>query len=382
MWSDSRRITTFRYYLDEYIMMKLLFYWPFLLFFISSTSAQVLSLETELDPIVKETSGLLYLNNTLITHNDSGTTNQLFDIDTLTGSVTRTVTITNASNIDWEDLTHDGTYIYIGDFGNNNGSRRDLKVYRIAIVDYFASTSVTAEIINYSYSNQTDFTPSFLATNYDAEGLIHYNNKLYVFSKNWLNGNTNIYELSKIPGTYSISIIDTINAQGLISGATYNTLNNSIILIGYDSSGAFIIQLGGFNSGLFSNGAVVKTPISVPADYSIQIEAITPININEYYVSAEENSSNASGLYSFNVSTLNISEFDDTAISFYPNPAKYSITLNQKNCETKIYAITGQLVKTSTKQYVDISDLTTGIYLMKIQLSGSENFINKKLIVN
>ena len=352
----------------------------FLLTF-SSSFGQQLALETGLDPIVKETSGLLYLNNTLITHNDSANTNQLFDLDTSTGAVTRTVTITNASNIDWEDLTQDGTFIYIGDFGNNNGSRTDLKVYRIAIADYFASTSVTADIINFSYSTQTDFTPSPLATNFDAEGLIHFNNKLYVFSKNWLNGNSNIYELSKVPGTYSISILDTISAQGLITGATYNTLNNSILLCGYDLSGPFLIQLSGFNSGLFSNGSVVKTSVSIPANYSAQIEGIVPINANEYYISAEENSPNASGLYSFSVSTLSVDSYDEVSISFYPNPAKYSITLSQSDCITKIYAITGQLVKSSINKQIDISDLTTGIYLVKIDGKNTENSVLKRLII-
>jgi len=361
--------------------LKSIHYFIILLLSFSSGSAQQFTLETPLDIAVNETSGLLYLNNTLITHNDSATTNQLFDVDTSTGAVTRTVTITNASNTDWEDLTHDGTYIYIGDFGNYEGDRTNLKVYRIAIADYFASTSVTADLIRFSYSNQTDFTSSPIATNFDAEGLIHYNNKLYVFSKNWLNGDTDIYELSKEPGIHSISIIDTISAQGLISGATYNPLDNSIILIGYDVNGAFIIQLNGFNSGLFSNGTVVKTSMNVPNNYSFQVEAIIPINVNEYYVSAEEYSSNASGLYSFNVSTLSITAYDDIAVSFYPNPAKDVISLSHEDCETKIYAITGQLVKTSSNKKIDISDLSTGIYLVKIQGKGNVNSTTKRLLI-
>jgi hypothetical protein len=361
--------------------MKSIQYLIILICSILGVSAQQFTLETALDAAVNETSGLLYLNNTLITHNDSATTNQLFDVDTSTGAVTRTVTVTNASNGDWEDLTHDGTYIYIGDFGNYQGARTNLRVYRIAIADYFSSTSVTADIINFSYSNQTDFTPSPLATNFDAEGLIHFNNKLYVFSKNWLNGNTNIYELSKTPGTYSISIIDTISTQGLISGATYNTLNNDVILTGYDVNGGFIIHLNGFNSGLFSNGSVIKTSMAVPENYSPQIEGIFPINANEYYVSAEENSPAASGLYSFNTSTLDVASFDNKIVSFYPNPAKQSITLNQDHLETKFYSITGQLVKTSTEKEIDVSDLTIGVYVLTIKQPGSLNSTIKRLIV-
>ncbi len=361
--------------------MKTTHYIIIFLFVFFNGFAQQLTLETSLDAVVNETSGLVYLNNTLITHNDSGTSNQLYDIDTSTGAVTRTVSITNATNTDWEDLTHDETYIYIGDFGNYDGSRTNLKVYRISIADYFSSTSITADVINFSYSDQTDFTVNELATNFDAEGLIHYNNILYVFSKNWLDGKTNIYELSKTPGTYSISIVDTIMAQGLISGATYNALDNRILLCGYNFDGPFLIQLSEFNSGLFSNGSIVKTAVNMPTNYSPQIEAITPISATEYYISAEENLPDASGLFSFNTSTLSISAYDAVSVSFYPNPAHHSITLSHDDCITKIYTITGQMVINSSSTQIDISDLTTGIYLVKI--IGKDNVLSttKRLVI-
>ncbi|EDP70602.1 hypothetical protein FBALC1_07583 [Flavobacteriales bacterium ALC-1] len=285
-------------------MTKIIDFGILFLFTFFSGFAQQLTLETRLDTTISETSGLLYLNNVLITHNDSGNANQLFDIDISTGKVKRTVTIVNATNTDWEDLTHDDIYIYIGDFGNYKGNRTDLKIYRISIADYFSSTSVTADIINFSYSNQTSFKSKPFNTGFDAEGLIHYKDKLYVFSKNWREDKIQIYELSKVPGTYSISIVDTIESEGLISGASYNTLNDSIMLCGY-GDGAFLIQLKGFSKGLFSNGSVVRTNINQPENYSSQIEAIIPINSNEYYLSAEKSfSGNPPGLFSFNTSIL------------------------------------------------------------------------------
>lgn len=274
------------------------------LFIVLNGFSQQLTLETGLDASVNETSGLLYLNKTLITHNDSGNTNQLFDIDTLTGAVTRTVTISNAKNVDWEDLTHDDTYIYIGDFGNNNGNRTDLKIYRISINDYFNKTSVTADVINFSYSNQTVFKSKPFNTEFDAEALTHYNDNLYIFSKNWRDDITHIYKLSKLPGSYNISAIDSIETEGLISGASYNAHSDSIILCGY-GDGAFIIELKGYREGLFSNGSIDRISITQPENYSAQIEAIIPINANEYYLSAEKSLSNApSGLFKFNTSII------------------------------------------------------------------------------
>lgn len=344
-------------------------------------SAQQLALETDLDVTVKETSGLIYLNNTLITHNDSATTNQLFDIDSSTGAVTRTVTITNATNVDWEDITYDDSYIYIGDFGNYQGDRTDLKVYRILISDYFSNTSATADIISYSYSDQSDFTPNPLATNFDAEALIHFNNKLYVFSKNWLDGRTNIYELSKTPGTYSISMIDSIEAQGLVSGATLNTANNTILLCGYDVNGPFLLELTGFSAGLFSNGSIQKTSVNTPANYSSQIEGITPMNTSEYYISAEKNETDLQGLFSVNLSTLSNKNFNEKKVSFHPNPAKNSIRISHDNCDVKIYSILGKLVKMSSKKQIDISNLKSGVYLVKIHNKTNSSIMNKRLVV-
>lgn len=360
--------------------MKLFFSIILIILSIAAQSQQFV-LETALDASVSETSGIIILNNTLITHNDSGNTNQLFEIDTSTGNISRTVTITNATNVDWEDITMDDTYIYIGDFGNNYGTRTDLKIYRIAITDYLASTSVTADIINFSYSNQNSFFPNPFNTNFDAESLIHYNNALYVFSKNWDDNNTNIYQISKSPGTHSVNMVDTINAQGLVTGATYNASANEVMLSGYDADGAFLIQLDGFHSGLFSNGNISKTTIDAPSNYSPQIEAIVPFSATEYYITAESSNALSQGLYSINTSTLNNNEVDAIEFSFSPNPASKTITLSHYNLKVRIYDITGKLVKTTTEKRIDISKFNTGVYLVKIEDLNSDRVSTKRLMV-
>jgi hypothetical protein len=57
-----------------------------------------------------------------------------------------------------------------------------LKIYKISKEDYDdADDTAAAEII--SYINQLDFTPKLNNTNWDAEGLISYGDKLLIFSK-------------------------------------------------------------------------------------------------------------------------------------------------------------------------------------------------------
>jgi hypothetical protein len=84
----------------------------------------------ELPDEVKETSGLLFLDGKIITHNDSGDAPNLYEIDSLSGTILRTVTISNATNVDWEDLAENDTHIFIADIGNNN-ENQILKIMRL-----------------------------------------------------------------------------------------------------------------------------------------------------------------------------------------------------------------------------------------------------------
>jgi len=63
----------------------------------------------DLPATISETSGLLFFNGKLITHNDSGDAANLYELDTITGNITRTININNATNVDWEDVTQDDT---------------------------------------------------------------------------------------------------------------------------------------------------------------------------------------------------------------------------------------------------------------------------------
>jgi hypothetical protein len=87
----------------------------------------------KLPSIIDESSGLAFYNDTLlITHNDSGDKPLLYFF-TLRGKLVHTLFIENALNEDWEDITSDNQgNIYIGDIGNNNNKRKDLKIYKIS----------------------------------------------------------------------------------------------------------------------------------------------------------------------------------------------------------------------------------------------------------
>ena len=253
---------------------------------------------TLLDDAVKESSGLVFLNDKLITHNDSGGANSLYQLDTLNGSISKTTTINNSTNKDWEDIAVDSQHIYIGDFGNNNGNRKDLLIYKIKISDYLNSgnSSINNEEIKFSYSDQTIFNTNPYNTNFDAEAIISLGNNLYIFTKNWVNKWTNIYSLEKNAGTYVASKIDSINVKGFITAADYDQSTNTISLLGYENNSNFLIELSEFKNSNFSAGTIKRYNLKVPQNSSVQTEGLSYL-LNNYYISAEKNSGNSQILY-------------------------------------------------------------------------------------
>lgn len=62
---------------------------------------------------------------------DGGNPAALHLIDFSSGVRRVTLNIEGAENTDWEDLTSDGTHLYLGDIGDNIAERNSIQVYRI-----------------------------------------------------------------------------------------------------------------------------------------------------------------------------------------------------------------------------------------------------------
>ena len=139
-------------------------------------------LKTWLPPAISESSGLSYSDGKLWTHNDKGGLPAIYCIDTLTGAIKQTVYIDNYPNIDWEDITSDDQHIYVGDFGNNNGIRKDLKILIIdkKSISDSSIVHVKANAINFSYTDQHHFIKNN-KNDFDCESMIYQRSALFVF---------------------------------------------------------------------------------------------------------------------------------------------------------------------------------------------------------
>ena len=262
----------------------------------------------QLPPTINETSGLLLIGDKLVTHNDSGNLPHLYVLDTTSLTITRIVEINNAENTDWEDLAQDDDFIYIGDFGNNSGNRQDLGILKISKSDFVNSDVVTAERIGFSYEDQSNFTTAPpQQTDWDAEALFVLNNSLIVLTKQWTGNATVAYQIPKESGEHIAIKLDSYGVNGLVTGADYDSVTNSLYLSGYSNFLApfFVVVNGVTETSIFS-GSKEKSNLTVGF---AQLESIVRSPNGTFYCTSEEfNSSNppissASRLFRFTENT-------------------------------------------------------------------------------
>lgn len=338
-----------------------------------------------------ESSGVIFLNDKLITHNDSAGEAILYEVDPDSGTLIRQLVVENASNVDWEDLCFDQQYIYIGDFGNNSGDRTDLKIYRVSLQEYFQSSNdtVSADTIRFAYSDQESFEPGN-KHNFDAEALISFEDSLYIFTKNRGDFHSNIYSVPKIPGDYQIKRVGRINSNGLITGGVHNPLSQEIMLTGYTLTEPFLLRLSQFSGREFTEGEMHRLTFQVDGSY--QIEAIEAINEKDYYITSETNKLGEATLYRVNtdfvVSTQNPFTTD---IQYFPNPVNKLLNIrglqNPGEISLALFNTMGKqafyhtaVARTGDETIkFNLDGVPAGIYLMHLTAQSID--ISRKLII-
>jgi hypothetical protein len=290
------------------------------------------------DPIsdtLTESSGLQWAGNSLWSFNDRGGTPDLYRIDTASKAILQIVRLEGATNVDWEELTFDSTYFYVGDFGNNlNGARTDLKIYKFpfsAIPDYTTNREATIpaeqiEILHFTYSNQPQppDTVGLNATQFDCEAMIVENGKIHLFTKDWVDLTSTHYVINgTVAGNYVAAPVDTLQTGYLVTGATQTPKKEITALLGYDNSlfkNHYLHILSGYSNGKFFNGN--KRKINLPnATYMGQAEGITFRNDTYGYISNEKVSSFTNQkLFSFDIghfvpSNILAEELNDFSVS-------------------------------------------------------------------
>jgi hypothetical protein len=109
--------------------------------------------------------------------NDGGNAAELYLTDAR-GNLKKTLPLP-LPNRDWEELTGDTKgNLYIGDFGNNNNDRIDLRIYKLHVA------TMQLDSIWFAYPDQRAFPPRTPnEMHFDCEAMVWHQNQLHLFSK-------------------------------------------------------------------------------------------------------------------------------------------------------------------------------------------------------
>jgi hypothetical protein len=192
---------------------------------------------------LKEVSGISYSlkSNLLWTLEDSGNKNKIYGLNS-SGVIERSITIANTVNVDWEDITQDEEgNLFIGDFGNNDNTRKDLCIYKINKASLINNKVLPAYKISFEYPEQKYFPPKKKALVYDVEGFFLFKNNFYLFTKNrskGFDGTTLLYKVPNESGMHKAELIAEFTSCGdydncAITSATISPDKTKVVLLSH-----------------------------------------------------------------------------------------------------------------------------------------------------
>lgn len=232
---------------------------------------------------LKETSGLTFFRDKLYTINDGGNSSEVFEIDKSSGKILDVIK-TDLKNRDWEAITSDSINTYIGDFGNNVGTRKDLKIYKIPFKDSVKIDSI--QEIPFFYPEQKDFEPKNINNDFDAEAMIFLNGKIHLFTKEWISKSVTHYTVN--PNVFvqqPAEKIESFKTDFVVTDASY--FDKKLYLVGYTkNTEVFLSIFGETEPGIFFN----QKPVKYYIGSSLSVGQIEGISVNEdgIYISGEE----------------------------------------------------------------------------------------------
>jgi hypothetical protein len=386
--------------LNQKNIMRIIYVVFILFYFQLVACSQTVRMITTLPSILSENSGMLVSNeNAIWLHNDGGDSAKLYLIDTF-GVVLKTILINNVTNLDWEDITYDNQgRVYIGEFGNNNNSRQDLKIYRIPHPDSISGNTVAAETIEYYYPEQTAFPPIDSEKKYDTEAVIHFQDSLYFFTKDRTSphqGYTWLYQIPADTGTHAAILLDSFQTNQIsyifeVTGAAMSPNEEQLALLGANTVWWFT----GFSGNRFFDGMVQ----SISLNSTTQKEALAFVDNERLYFSNETSIFGAAALGELNLSSLITSNslvVEQAVIDHvlaYPNPTDKQLNLEFELHEAakvgiQLLDVKGKVAQTfppkklsAGKQFLDLSidKLPSGTYFL--QIKAGEQRYTKRIVI-
>ncbi|WP_347175486.1 hypothetical protein [Polaribacter uvawellassae] len=276
--------------------MKKTILYSILFLFYSCTNYGQLTLVSQLSSSLKEVSGneMIVNSNLIWMLNDSGNTSEIFGVNQQ-GKLTKVIKI-EAVNNDWEDLTSDEKgNLYIGDFGNNNLKRENLRILKITNQDLLNGENAAVESIEFEYPQVEKKKNSF-----DAEAFFYFQNYFYIFTKSRKKKNLGSTLLFKVPNKKGKHIAEFISkyefcnaSECRITAADISKNGKQVALLNHAS--VFIITT--FNGDDFFSGELKE----IPLEHTSQKEGINFKDENTLFITDERVKKIGGNLYSLKI---------------------------------------------------------------------------------
>jgi hypothetical protein len=245
-------------------------------------------------------------------------------------------------------------------------------------------------VISFNYSDQSQFPPDSLHLNFDCEAVFHFQDSLYLFSKNrGASAFCRMYRLPDLPGNYTAELIDSFNTQHWITSADISPDGKNVVLL----SEAYIWLLGNYGGTDFFGG----TALHLSMDAS-QKEGIVFVSDSEVYITEDMEGLSGGKLYYLDLgpwlSGIGHRMVPAMQLMVSPNPAadKFCVFVcnaEKGRWEADLYNCTGQVLirkifnpeNDSKPLWFNTSSLQSGTYLLRLQHESGLPAISTRVVI-
>lgn len=251
---------------------------------------------TALPKELEEISGLLIDSTSFWGFNDSGGKPELYKFNPKTpNKIEKTLKLTGATNVDWESIAHSDSLVFVADFGNNNGNRKDLKIYyfpKKALSQEGEQISTAVEEIEFFFPEQTNYDKQSHNHDFDVESMFYLDGKIHLFTKEWKSQRTHHYTLDLVTGKQPAWLVESLDTGFLVTGADAKKIEGKVVtaLVGYTKAGGVFAIRGEAEDEaekILTKGHTTKIKLGISPRLG-QVEGVSIVSKNKLCYSAEK----------------------------------------------------------------------------------------------
>lgn len=178
---------------------------------------------------LSETSGLLCIDDEFVSFNDSGGLAVLYRFNRA-GQIQQQLEL-SVKNIDWEAITSDGRFLYLGDIGNNAGKRSSLLIHKVPLDWSVLSQPYRPETLEIRLPSG-ELKPH--QHDLDFEALVVQQQSLWLISKSWASQSPQLYQIDVNAKQQMLGAALPLHSPGfLVTDASFDRQKSQWWLLGY-----------------------------------------------------------------------------------------------------------------------------------------------------